>query len=76
QKEAFNQLKIAITSQPLFLTYPDPNEPLILSTDASDYCIGRVLYQEINGERKNIYFHSQMLPKSQRKWPTIEKEAL
>ncbi|CAF1606429.1 unnamed protein product [Rotaria magnacalcarata] len=76
QKEAFNQLKIAITSQPLFLTYPDPNEPLILSTDASDYCIGGVLYQEINGERKNIYFHSQMLPKSQRKWPTIEKEAL
>ncbi|CAF4675190.1 unnamed protein product, partial [Rotaria sp. Silwood2] len=49
---------------------------LILSTDASDYSIGGVLYQEINGERKNIYFHSQMLPKLQRKWPTIEKEAL
>ncbi|CAF3020447.1 unnamed protein product [Rotaria socialis] len=76
QKEAFNELKIMITSKPLFLTYPDPHAPLILSTDASDYCIGGVLYQEINGERKNIYFHSQMLPKLQRKWPTIEKEAL
>ncbi|CAF2999137.1 unnamed protein product [Rotaria sp. Silwood2] len=76
QREAFDQLKTAITSEPLFLTYPDPNAPLILSTDASDYCIGGVLYQEINGERKNIYFYSQMLPKLQRKWPTIEKEAL
>lgn len=76
QQQAFNQLKNAIISQPLFLTYPDPNGPLILATDASDYCIGGVLYQEIDGIRKNIYFHSQMLPQSQRKWPTIEKEAL
>ncbi|CAF4939684.1 unnamed protein product, partial [Rotaria sp. Silwood1] len=63
-------------TEPLFLNYPDPDVPLILSTDASDYCVGGVLYQEINDERKNIYFYSQMLPKSQRKWPTIEKEAL
>ncbi|CAF4146871.1 unnamed protein product, partial [Rotaria sp. Silwood2] len=76
QREAFTQLKTAITSEPLFLTYPDPNAPLMLATDASDYCIGGILYQEINGERKNIYFYSQMLPKLQRKWPIIEKEAL
>ncbi|CAF4676963.1 unnamed protein product, partial [Rotaria sp. Silwood2] len=76
QQEAFTQLKTTITSEPLFLTYPDPNAPIMLATDASDYCIGGVLYQEINGERKNIYFYSQMLPKLQRKWPTIEKEAL
>ncbi|CAF1426814.1 unnamed protein product [Rotaria sp. Silwood1] len=76
QKKAFTQLKTAITSEPLFLTYPDPNTPLMLATDVSDYCIGGVLYQEINDERKNIYFYSQMLPKLQRKWPTIEKEAL
>ena len=38
--------------------------------------MGGVLYQEINGERKNIHFHSQMLLKLQRKWSTIEKEAL
>ncbi|CAF3397957.1 unnamed protein product [Rotaria sp. Silwood2] len=44
QQEAFNQLKVAIASEPLFLNYPDPNEPLILSTDASDYCIGCILY--------------------------------
>jgi hypothetical protein len=77
QREAFNQLKAILISDPLFLNYPDPDLPLILSTDASDYCIGEVLYQEdINGQRKNIYFYSQMLPKLQRKWPTIEKEAL
>ncbi|CAF4541201.1 unnamed protein product [Rotaria sp. Silwood2] len=76
QREAFNQLKNILINEPLFLNYPDPDATLILSTDASDYSIGGVLYQEINGERKNIYFHSQMLPKLQRKWPTIEKEAL
>ena len=76
QREAFDQLKMAITSHPLFLTYPDPNANLILAVDASDYCVGGVLYQEIKGERKHIYFYSQMLPKLQRKWPTIEKEAL
>ena len=76
QRQAFDDLKAAIISEPLFLTYPDPNFPLVLSTDASDFCVGGVLYQEINGDRKNIYFHSQMLPKGQQKWPTIEKEAL
>ena len=76
QRQAFDSLKNILVSQPLLLNYPDPDSPLMLATDASDYCIGGVLYQEINGEKKNIYFHSQMLPKSQRKWPTIEKEAL
>ena len=76
QRQAFDTLKSMLISEPLLLNYPDTNSPLILATDASDYCIGGVLYQESNGERKNIYFHSQMLPKPQRKWPTIEKEAL
>ena len=76
QRQAFDQLKAAIISEPLFLTNPDPKWPLILATDASDYCIGGVLYQEIDGMRQNIYFHSQMLPKGQQKWSTIEKEAL
>ena len=76
QAEAFEALKKCITIEPLYLAFPDPDAPLILNTDASDFCIGGVLYQDINGQRKNIYFHSQMLPKSQHKWPTIEKEAL
>ncbi len=76
QRQAFDDLKAAITSEPLFLTYPDPELPLILSTDASELCVGGILYQEIDGIRRNIYFHSQILPKAQQKWPTIEKEAL
>jgi hypothetical protein len=76
QRQAFDDLKAAITSEPLFLTYPDPDLPLILATDASELCVGGVLYQERDGVRKNIHFHSQILPKAQQKWPTIEKEAL
>jgi hypothetical protein len=77
QRDAFEQLKTALITEPLFLTYPDDDLSLTLATDASDNCIGGVLFQEdANGQRKNIYFHSQMLPKPQRRWPTIEKEAL
>ncbi|CAF4554919.1 unnamed protein product, partial [Rotaria socialis] len=77
QREAFDKLKEALITDPLFLTYPDDKLSLTLEIDASDNCIGGVLFQEDdNGQRKNIYFHSQMLPKPQRKWPTIEKEAL
>ena len=77
QRDAFEQLKTVLITEPLFLTYPDNDLPLTLAIDASDNCIGGVLFQEdAAGQRKNIYFHSQMLPKPQRKWPTIEKEAL
>ncbi|CAF1490596.1 unnamed protein product [Adineta ricciae] len=77
QRDAFEQLKMLLVTEPLFLTYPDEELSLTLAIDASDECIGGVLYQEDeNNHKKNIYFHSQMLPKPQRKWPTIEKEAL
>ena len=76
QCDEFDKLKNISITEPLFLNCPDPNVPLVLSTDASNYCIDDVLYQEINGERKNIYFHSQMLPKLQRKWATVEEEPL
>ena len=77
QRDAFEHLKLILTTEPLFLTYPIQELDLILAVDASDKCVGGVLFQEDHtGDRRNIYFHSQMLPKLQRKWPTIEKEAL
>ena len=36
QRSAFQALKGAITSKPLFLNLPHPNQPFILSTDASN----------------------------------------
>ena len=72
---AFNQLKQLLISTPLFLHYPVPDTPLILTTDASNFGIGGVLQQQVNGELRNLYYHSQLLSSCQRRYSTIEKEA-
>jgi hypothetical protein len=76
QAQAFKQLKQMLTSSPLFLHYPIPEKPLILTTDASGIGIGGVLQQEVDGQLHNLYYHSQLLTSCEKKYSTIEKEAL
>ncbi|CAF3914584.1 unnamed protein product [Rotaria magnacalcarata] len=76
QTQAFKQLKQLLTSAPLFLHYPVADKPLILTTDASGTGIGGVLQQDIGGHLHNVYYHSQLLTACERKYSTIEKEAL
>jgi hypothetical protein len=76
QTDSFNKLRSAITSKPLVLDFPDSTSPLILSTDASDIGIGAVLRQETPSGPKILYYFSQMLTSPQRKYATIEREAL
>ena len=76
QSKAFHDLKQMLVSKPLFLHYPIDGVPLILTTDASNMGIGGVLQQEVNAEIHNLYYHSQLMTPSERKYSTIEKEAL
>lgn len=76
QAQAFKQLKQLLTSAPLFLHYPIPDKPVILTTDASGVGIGGVLQQDVDGYLHNLYYHSQLLTPCERKYSTIEKEAL
>lgn len=76
QHEAFLQLKQFLTTSPLFLNYPNDNYPVILTTDASKVGIGGTLQQNINGEIKNLYYHSQVTSSTQRRYDPIELEAL
>ncbi|CAF4669082.1 unnamed protein product [Rotaria sp. Silwood1] len=76
QSEAFRQLKQMLITEPLFLHYPVDHLPLILTTDASDIGIGGVLQQEVNGNIHNLYYHSQLMTTCEKKYSTIEKEAL
>ena len=73
---AFDFIKESLTTIPL-LTYPDPNLPYTLYTDASDHCVGACLTQvsEIDGVEKPLYFLSHRLSDTQTRWATIEKEA-
>ena len=57
------------------LTYPNPTKPYVLYTDASDYGIGAILVQEVDGIERPIHFVSKTLTTEQRRWSTIEKEA-
>ncbi|CAF1282570.1 unnamed protein product, partial [Didymodactylos carnosus] len=76
QRKAFNNLKQILTSQPLFLNFPVDNKPLILTTDASATGIGGVLQQEVNGQLHNLYYHSQLMTPCEKRYSTIEQEAL
>ena len=77
QRLAFLALKTAITTKPLFLHFPDPTRPLTLSTDASDNRIGAVLKQTAADNTFHIIsYFSRMLPETEQRYSTIEKEAL
>lgn len=76
QSKAFHDLKRMLISAPLFLHFPVDGIPLMLTTDASGIGIGGVLQQEVDGEVHNLYYHSQLMTPCERKYSTIEKEAL
>ncbi|CAF1526076.1 unnamed protein product [Adineta steineri] len=72
---AFVALQHMLTNE-LYLHFPVEGYPLHLSTDASGIATGGVLFQEINGERRNIFYHSKLLSAIERKYSVPEQEAL
>jgi hypothetical protein len=73
--ESFKTLKRLLTSEPL-LQYPDFTKPFILSTDASNDALGAVLNQGEIGRDLPLGYASRTLTKTERNYPTIEKELL
>ncbi|UYV65536.1 hypothetical protein LAZ67_3004622 [Cordylochernes scorpioides] len=63
-------------SKAALLTFPDPECPLALFTDASDRAMGAVLQHFIDGAWKPIAFFSKKLSKSQTKYSTYDRELL
>lgn len=56
--------------------YPDFKKPCILSTDASNYALGAVLSQEINGEEHPVAYASRQLNSAETNYSATEKELL
>eukprot|EP00978_Attheya_sp_CCMP212_P003564 scaffold7471_cov51-Attheya_sp.AAC.1 len=69
--EAFNTMK-ALMAKDCLLSYPDPNQPYDIETNASDYQMGAIIKQ--NG--RPVAYFSRKLRDSQLNYTTIEKETL
>ncbi|KAL7871035.1 hypothetical protein SRHO_G00085320 [Serrasalmus rhombeus] len=74
-RRAFEQLKVCLVTAPI-LAYPDPKKVFILDTDASDFGIGAVLSQEVDGIERVIAYGSRALSKAERRYATTKKELL
>ena len=74
-QKAFDFLRTCLITPPL-LAYPDFNLEFLLFTDACDYGIGSVLSQMQDGVEKPIAYASRQLKPAERKYATVEKEAL
>ncbi|GKC64318.1 reverse transcriptase domain-containing protein, partial [Tanacetum coccineum] len=74
-KKTFNILKEKLTTAPIIIS-PDWNVPFKLMCDASNFAVGAVLGQRINGKFKPIYYASKTLNNAQEHYTTTEKELL
>ena len=81
-QESFELLKTSLMTEPI-LTYPDPNLPYVLFTDASKYAWACVITQEkthkIEGKEVKILhpitYMSGLFQGSQMNWACLTKEA-
>ncbi|XP_042062279.1 uncharacterized protein LOC121806312 [Salvia splendens] len=74
-QEAFQLLKERFVSAPI-IRAPDWNYPFELMCDASDYAVGAVLSQRIEGKNYVIFYASKTLNQAQKNYDTTEKEML
>ena len=74
-QRAMNDLKAILMSAPV-LRAPDFDRKFIVCVDASDVGIGGVLGQEVEGVLMPVAFMSKKLLEYQKKYSTVEKEAL
>ena len=73
-RTAFHNLKEAINNCPM-LYFIDDTSPIFVETDASDYGVGGVCYQLIDGKRRYIAFVSHSLSKDgEINWSVPHKE--
>lgn len=75
QQAAFEKLRSALTEAPV-LACPDFSQHFTLQTDASDFGLGAVLTQELDGTERVIAYASRRLNKAEQNYSATEKECL
>jgi len=77
EQEAFERLKMAVTTAPT-LASPQDSEPFRIEADSSDFTSGAVLSQQLPGEEKwhPVAFYSKSLSPVERNYEIHDKEML
>lgn len=74
-ERAFAEIKREMTSERVLAHY-NPELPLVLATDASNYAVGAVLSHIYpDGTERPIQYASQTLSPTQQRYPMVDKEA-
>jgi len=72
---SFTTLRNAITTSPILMIPTDDN-PFCLETDASEYAVGTVLSQNVNGVWQPVAFLSKALSQTQQNYAIYDHELL
>ena len=75
QQKCFKELKTRLSSTPV-LHLPDFNLDMHLRTDASQFAVGGVLFQVINGVERPIAYTSRKMKPAELRYPTQQQELL
>lgn len=73
QQQAFEFLKERLISAPILVS-PDWTQSFTLQTDSSQYGVGAVLCQVIDGEERVVAYASKSLSKAQKNYMTSDRE--
>src|SRR6218665_1185604 len=73
---AFVDLKSRLASRPILRRPPNYDLPFSVAFDASETCLGAVLFQIVDDVEHPICYLSRKLRAAERNYSTIEKEAL
>ena len=73
--KAFEDAKAALAGATM-LAHPSPDAQIAITTDASDYAVGAVHEQWVNGAWQPLAFFSRQLRPNERKYSTFDRELL
>jgi len=74
-QQAFETLKKAFTTAPI-LTHWNPDAPIVVETDASDYALAAIISTYVEGDVHPIAFHSRTFNAAELNYDVHDKELL